>query len=75
MAVPRKKISKSKRRSRHGQWQRVNLKRMANKYNIVTCSNCGAKKLSHRVCPTCWYYKWKQVITIKVKDKSVVVDA
>ncbi len=29
------------------------------------CSNCGAQIQSHRVCPTCGYYKGKKVIEVK----------
>lgn len=29
----------------------------------VTCANCGAPHVSHRVCATCGYYKGQQVIT------------
>ena len=75
MAVPRKKRSISKRRIRHGMWQRINLKKLSNKYAIAQCSNCGANKLSHRVCPSCGYYKGKQVMSIKVKSKEKVLDA
>ena len=31
--------------------------------------------LTHRVCPVCGYYNWKQVITIKTKSKNDVIDA
>jgi large subunit ribosomal protein L32 len=75
MAVPRKKLSKCRRKKRHSTWQTINLKKLSNKYSVVKCTNCWAKKLSHRVCGTCGYYWGKQVITIKVKDKSTVVDA
>lgn len=48
---------------------------MVEAHKISTCKNCGAKKLSHRVCPVCGYYKGKQVLTIKTKSKETVVDA
>ncbi len=48
---------------------------MVDTYQISTCKNCGAKKLAHRVCPSCGYYKDKQVVTIKSKSKDKVVDA
>ncbi|MBI3313063.1 MAG: 50S ribosomal protein L32 [Candidatus Omnitrophica bacterium] len=34
------------------------------------CSHCGAPVISHRICPSCGYYRDKQVITIKVKEKK-----
>lgn len=30
--------------------------------NLSICPNCGAKKLPHRVCPVCGYYKGKIII-------------
>lgn len=72
---PKKKISKTKSRTRHSTWQRLQLKKLSNKYSISKCSNCGKTKLSHRVCPSCGYYKGKQVLTIKSKSKDTVVDA
>ena len=38
--------------------------------SLAACANCGAPKLSHRICPSCGYYRGKQVITIKVKSKK-----
>ncbi len=75
MAVQTKKVSKSRTRRRHSMRQRINMKKLMAKTNIVKCSNCGADKLSHRVCPSCGYLKWRQVMTIKSKDKTQVLDA
>lgn len=72
---PKKKISQAKGRQRHSTRERLNMKRMTNAFKIATCKNCGAKKLTHRVCPVCGYYKGKQVLTIKSKSKDKVVDA
>lgn len=38
--------------------------------SLSACSNCGARILPHRVCPECGYYRGKQVLTIKVKEKK-----
>jgi len=51
------------------------MKKLANTTNVVKCSNCGADKLSHRVCPSCGYYKGRQVMTIKSRDKTKVLEA
>lgn len=37
---------------------------------LVTCANCGAKKLPHRVCRNCGYYDTKQVIAEKLKTAT-----
>lgn len=72
---PKKKISSAKSNSRHSTWERLNLKRLSSTYRVAKCSNCGAAKLSHKVCPSCGYYKGKQIITIKSKSKEKVIDA
>ncbi len=72
---PKKKISKSKSASRHSMRKRVQLKKLSEKYQTTKCAQCGTNKLNHRVCPSCGYYKGKQVITIKSKSKETVVDA
>ncbi len=56
MAVPKKKKSKSKSRSRRASYLKLKLTNTAN------CSNCGAVRLPHTVCPTCGYYKDKIVV-------------
>jgi large subunit ribosomal protein L32 len=75
MAVPRKKHSKTQTKMRHKQRQRVNLKRLSDIVNIGKCTNCWAMTMSHTVCPKCWYYNGKQVVTIKTKSKEKVVEA
>ncbi|MEI7562405.1 MAG: 50S ribosomal protein L32 [bacterium] len=72
---PKKKISQAQGRSRHSTRERLNMKRMTNSYQIGKCANCGAKKLTHRVCPVCGFYKGKQVITIKSKSKEKIIAA
>lgn len=32
--------------------------------NVVTCSNCGQRRLPHRVCPNCGYYKGREVVKV-----------
>ena len=55
MAVPKKKVSKSKRNMRrsHHRLRAVNL---------GECSNCGELKLAHHVCQACGHYNGRQVI-------------
>lgn len=33
-----------------------------------SCENCGAARETHRVCPSCGYYKGRQVLTIDSKE-------
>ena len=55
MAVPKKKISSSrrgKRRSHHALSDSL----------VMECPNCGAEKRPHHVCPSCGYYKARKVV-------------
>ncbi len=55
MAVPRKKVSRSKRNMRraHHRLRPVNL---------IECSNCGELKLPHHICQACGHYNGREVI-------------
>jgi large subunit ribosomal protein L32 len=55
MAVPKKKISKSRRGQRrsHDALKATNL---------VECGNCGEMKLPHHICNACGFYKGREVI-------------
>ncbi len=55
MAVPRKKVTKSKRNMRRGHDKLAVV-------NLVECSNCGELKLPHHVCDACGHYNGREVI-------------
>lgn len=38
--------------------------------SLSTCPQCKAAALPHRVCPSCGFYRGRQVITVKVKQKK-----
>ncbi|OGV32248.1 MAG: 50S ribosomal protein L32 [Lentisphaerae bacterium GWF2_45_14] len=57
MGVPKRKMSKMKKRSR----------KAANRYEGVEatfCQSCGKPVAPHRACKGCGIYKGKQVITV-----------
>jgi large subunit ribosomal protein L32 len=56
MAVPKKKVSKSRRDSRRAHNFRVEAP------NLSICPNCKSPTLPHHVCPTCGQYQGRQVI-------------
>ncbi len=58
MAVPKRKTSKAKRNSRRTHWKLTIP-------GLVECPQCHEKKLPHRVCLNCGYYKGKEVIETK----------
>jgi large subunit ribosomal protein L32 len=58
MAVPKKKTSKAKSRSRRASaWT---LSRPAQS----TCPQCGKAKTPHVVCPSCGWYHGRQAIEV-----------
>ena len=56
MAVPKSKITKSRRgmRRSHDALKTV---------NFTECSNCGELKLPHHICSSCGHYANKEVVT------------
>ena len=55
MAVPQRRISKTRKRLR-----RTHFKLSVT--GLVTCPQCGAMIKAHHVCPKCGYYAGKAVI-------------
>jgi large subunit ribosomal protein L32 len=55
MAVPKKKVSKSRRDMRRAH---LALKPI----NLVECANCGEAKRPHHVCQACGQYDGRDVI-------------
>ena len=58
MGVPKRKMSKMRLRTR----------KAANRFHaaqLSKCGQCGSSIPSHRACPSCGYYKGRQVLTIE----------
>ncbi|MGI6576265.1 MAG: 50S ribosomal protein L32 [bacterium] len=55
MAVPKKKMTRSRRDRRRAHWK-LTLP------GLSQCPRCHEPKLNHRVCPSCGYYKNRQVM-------------
>lgn len=60
MGVPKKKRSKSRKKSRQ--------KGKLSSSFLGACPQCKAPILSHFACPECGYYKGKQVVVVKKKE-------
>lgn len=60
---PKRKLSKG-RRDRRRAHDAVTLP------NLIACTNCGSMILSHKVCPNCGFYKGREVVEIKKKEKK-----
>jgi len=55
MAVPKNKVSKSRRDKRRANWK-------LSVPGMVECPQCHEYKMPHRVCKACGYYNGKEVI-------------
>lgn len=62
MAVPFRRTSKKVKRTR-----RTHFK--LDMPGVAKCDNCGEMKLAHRVCPSCGYYKGKEVISVETAEE------
>ena len=63
MALPKRQHSKQRSRKRRTHYKVT----MA---SLGKCPQCKKSILSHRVCPSCGYYKGKPVVEIKVETEE-----
>ena len=59
MALPKRRQSKARTAKRKATWMNVPV------VNVGECPKCHEPKLNHRVCPSCGYYKDREVIAEK----------
>jgi len=57
MGVPKRRVSKMRLRTRKASHQ-------PKAPQLSACPQCGARVRPHRVCPSCGYYKGRQVISM-----------
>lgn len=55
MAVPKRKLSNSRKNRRRANWKLTAP-------NFSDCPHCHEPKMPHRVCPSCGYYGGKEVV-------------
>jgi len=53
VAVPKKKMSRSRTRRRKAEWK-------ITRPNVSSCPQCGAPKRSHRACAECGAYRGRE---------------
>lgn len=58
MAVPKRKKSRSRTRSRRSQWQGATP-------SYSECPQCHQPKLPHKVCKNCGYYAGREAIELE----------
>lgn len=58
MANPKRRTSRARRGNR-----RAGKKRTVQQ--LVACTNCGASIIPHHICPSCGFYRGKQMVVVK----------
>ena len=58
MAVPKNRLSQTRQKMRRANWKLTAP-------GFVECPQCHEAMMPHHVCPTCGYYKGKQVVKFK----------
>jgi ribosomal protein L32 len=61
VAVPKRHVSRWRRRMRRSQ-QKLSGP------TVVRCDHCHEPKLSHGVCPSCGYYRGRQILAVKKNE-------
>lgn len=64
MAVPKKKLSRSRRDMRRANHDRIAAPA------LTSCTQCGAPMPPHQACPSCGVYRGRQVIEIDTKAEA-----
>ncbi len=54
MAVPKRRVSRSRRGNRR-------IQQALERAQLTRCSNCGASIRPHHVCASCGHYRGKQI--------------
>ena len=62
MAVPQRRISKTRKRQRRSHFK-------LEVTGLVACKHCGEMIRPHHVCPKCGYYDGKEVLHVKKEEK------
>ena len=63
MALPKRRHSATRGRKRRTHWK-------VKASGLSPCPQCKQPKIASHVCPSCGFYKGKQVIEIKIKEKK-----
>lgn len=63
MPLPKRRFSRSRTRKKRAH-------KLYRSGQLSICPQCKQPKQPHQVCPVCGYYKGKQVVEIKLKEKK-----
>ncbi len=57
-----------KRKLSHGRTHRRRAHDALTPMHLVACDNCGEMKLPHVVCPSCGYYRGREVVAVGTEE-------
>ncbi len=63
MALPKRKHSKARRDKSRTHWKLVTP-------SLSNCPQCAKPVIPHRVCPSCGFYRGRQVVVIRERKKK-----
>jgi len=72
MAVPKKKISRSRGKRRYSKFQKGVQDRLENQFSPVKCSHCQSQKLAHFTCQTCGFYRDRDVLGLEKEAEKKI---
>ncbi len=65
MATPKRKTSHARTAQRKAHWLSA-----LSAPNTKSCPHCGEVVLAHHACPSCGYYRGRQVVKIKSEEAA-----
>lgn len=63
MGLTKRRFSKARTGSRRAHYR-------TRAVTLVDCPQCHARMVPHRVCPSCGYYRGRQVVTVPAAEES-----
>ncbi|UCH33516.1 MAG: 50S ribosomal protein L32 [Armatimonadota bacterium] len=63
MALPKRKISKSRRDNRRANWKLTPP-------NFSRCPQCHEYRMPHQACPSCGYYSGRAAVQVKERKSQ-----
>ncbi|MBR6901656.1 MAG: 50S ribosomal protein L32 [Synergistales bacterium] len=64
MATPKRKVSHARTAQRKAQWLRA-----LSAPQTMDCPHCGEVTLVHHACPSCGFYRSRQVVKVKSAEE------
>ncbi|MBQ7545145.1 MAG: 50S ribosomal protein L32 [Synergistaceae bacterium] len=65
MATPKRKVSHARTSQRKAHWLGA-----LSAPETMTCPHCGEVTLVHHACPSCGYYRDRQVVKVKADEAA-----